>query len=737
MATDPTLPPTTPTPEEIAAVEKYTEAQKKQAETAALANTENTDSIDIFKQIGKYTDDAGNSLANMGNLTGAAALKFGLFATAIAGASEHFKSFTNIDTSRIGSFSNQFKGMMDTVQNSTGFSLASEAGKTLIAKFRDLSGNSKEFQKALDGGGSTLLKFGKQLLTNADNSLRFQAALMQGAAQAGNLNELYKGMGTTFTGIGDHLGNLNQVTSEFQATMSRAMTATGTESVDEIGKFTASLIQIPGGLEAMAKGMDIAGSHTDTLTAIMQMADGAGLDINQTLQDIHKTTTQFKLGIDDSTKFVARFADVSKDLKAQQADVRDALMQTTNAFRMFSMSGIDSAKMTQSVADAVKNYAFSLEQAGVPAQNALEIAKKYTMQFESLTEAQEAFISGQTGGPGGLLGALKFEDLLRQDPAAASAKIAESLKKAMGGTILTKPEAEAKGDFGSEQYMKERLMLTQGVLGIRASSNEEADAMISAMKAGRALPKADADKVMKETMDRGAEKERLSYTGIKEVNMSTETVRLQAGTMVLGGIQTAFSAGAGQETETGRGRNIEGQEILRRAQANAMTPVPGSPTERMEKQTGQTFKDVLPLLTSGFRSINEQFTKAAPLGVTDAQMQANIQARKESSALAPSPPTKTGTPSTTAGHEHTMRSGQQVGAAIRHPTTTATPGTGGTSTTPAFGVSHSGQPVPVTLSPGTVLNVRITGLPRNQHDGTANGQAVFDSPSASTKAPTF
>ncbi len=706
------------TPEQIAKmtpaeIQAATEALKAQGQ-AVQGVTQNIsdynqvqdNSLNILQKIQGYYADASTKLANMGELSGSAATTFGLMATGIAGATERLKSFTgSMEGNNLGTFSDSVKTLTDNVsKQGTVLGTATAAGKQLINVLGSMGVSSKDMNNVIKLGGTELAAFAKNVLTSADNALRLESILVTGASKGGDYDAIYKGTASTLALLGENMEDANKTAQNYGAMFSRVMEATKTDTdagQESMYKYIAAIAAIPGGTTAMANGMDLAGTHTDTLTALMQMAQGAGLDMDKVLEDVHKTTIQMGTGFDDSSKFVARMVDLSGDLHAQQTDVREALFKTTSAFKLYSLGAEDGAKLTQGLADSVKNYARALETAGVPAQNALEIAGRQITAMEGLSEAQESLISMDTGMGGGIGGALKFEELMSKDPVAASAKMMESMKKRMGGaqSLISRSQAAEGDEQMQQQYMKQRQMLLKGTLGVKANSKEEAEAMIEQMIQGKGLDtKGDASKTMADAMGKGAAKEQLTSTLVKEANITAETVRLQAGAINLGTIQNAASArtgGMGGTDGNGRGLNTTGQDMLRASQQKGMIKSDEGPEKQMFGMFSDLMKTAPKLTESAASSFMDQLTD---------KKQVTPEMTTPSKAIV--------SPQMPQAHNFGMGMSpytpayKQVGLAASANKRLHSPTQGVGS---SGGPVHANQPTPVTLVGGSGITVNFTG----------------------------
>ncbi len=748
-------------------------------------NTELKESSGVLDDLNNKFAEYGLSLDQLGNLTGASAAKFGLLTTFIAGAKEEFKGFVDVGKAGgIGTIGESLNGLMATVkQQGTAFGVAGAAAMKLRGMLTSMGAGGKELDEALRGGVNGLIAFGKNFVTSADNALRFQSGLMKAAAAGGNLKGIYEGVGTTFNGVGNRLENLNKVTSHFHNIMGQAMKATGIESVDVMGNLTMELIKTTAGLESMTKGMDIAGVHTDTLTGIIHLAHGAQLDVLQTIQDVGKVTSQYGLNTEDATKAVMRQVDVAGDLQARQEDVHEAVFKTLSTFKNYTMLGTDATKMTQGLTDSVKNWAQSLKNVGVPIQSALEMAAKYTAQLQGMDEAQASFVSQSTGGPGGLAGTFDFEDLIRTGKTQeATAKVAETMRqqlRALGGTgqIISREQARTMGDAGKEQFERQRVMMMSGLLGVKPGSREEGEQMMAALAQGgdifgKKTTEEQKNAVLADTMEKGKAQEQLAFTAVKEANIKTELVRLQAGTINLQGMQNAATARSGGIEATGVGIGAQ-QPLLKQRMGEGDLQAKGPGTGMAIKDIVNVKLDATKHMAFTADSARRQLTSAptendllkqagmtAPRGgaITPDQKQKMIEdemrrtgktkdqvtASLESAMKSPDATSGTGaqlTPSapvlskqstdalTAAMHRGSPTASRQVGQAIPPATTAITTGTSTATTGGAPGLTAGpGGPVPVTLAPGTAITVNFSGtclhcgrpMHQNEHGLTNN-----------------
>lgn len=718
-------------------IEEYTEKMHAASAATKVFNVDGADSADMLSNLHGRLAQAGIDLEDMGNLSGVAATKFGLLGNFAVGAAEHFKRFNeSVDPGRLGSFSDQMTSLITTVGGEgKAMGVATEAGGKLFSMLGKMGVAGKELSEIAKFGSTQLAAYAKNFLIGADNTLRFESALMDAAQQAGNTNEIYKATGA-------HLEKLNAVYSQFAGIMGDTMMATH-KSTEEISKYAISIASMPGGLTEMSKSMEIAGQKTSLLTAMIRFADGAGADHNQLMRDTAKATAQFGIAASDAFRYTARLADISTDLGAKQADVGDVLAKTSEAFRLYNMHGVDSIKMSQGLADTVKNYAQSLRDAGVPAAEAIELTGKYTHQLANMGEAEKSFLSQQTGGPGGLAGKFAMNKLMREHPEQVLEKQKELMKKLSGGgELVSEKEAEDNPALQQKMELQQKIMMG-GSLGVKAADENEANAMIQAMKEGKQITGTNASKSLADTIQKGAEKEQVSATAVQQMDITAEMVRLQASGMNLSTLQNATTARSGAAAQggtdgTGRGTNPENVDRLRAAQLAGMHPAAGSPTEKMGSLMARSVNDIPKALNDAGKSISEQLSQGTNTvgqlptpGATTNQPSSPAQPSLGLGSLGMDGFKPNIKP---AGADYTP-AGKQVGQALPSGTTAgATTHSAATARTTS-GVTGAGpasaQPIPVMLASGSAITVNFTG--KCPHCGSnihTSEQAAIQSPAS-------
>lgn len=766
---DPTN-PILPDPNTTAQAVQATEAQSgalqdldqkyiKVTGSALDFNNIQQNTLNLFQGLGHQVQNFSGYLGNLSAMNDTSTASFGLMSAALIKASDSFRHFTNIDTTRVVTFSEQYKKLLTTIRESpigsTAAKIAIDTLKESMAAFGlDTSKTSKVIADLKNG----VIASAESFLTSADNILHLSNTMIQNAAAQGNMQDLLKQTGVGFEKI-------NGVVGENVEIMNASMTATGLTK-DHMESFMNILKDLPGGMKNFGDSIHIAGQDTSILTAAIQYATGSGREMASVQKDMMEAMTSYGASTNDALKYTARMSEVSETLHARIEDVQAAVGSSVQAFKSFVYGGVDVNQMTKGMTDAMEQYVSRLQSVHVPTKNAIEMVKNLQDSMSKLSMGQEAFMSAQTGGPGGLRGALQIEDLMKTDPAAAQRKMEETIRKQMGPIISREQAKQSEG--AAAKYTMQMQMLQQGPMGAMVKDRGQAAAMMEAMATGKTLQSGDIKGTLNETVQRGQAIEQLSMTKISEMNVKTDSVSLSGGVVNLTTMQnampTARSGGIG-EMGTGRGLNEIGQTQLRETQAKGIAGRMDNPIKEllsaaadMLPSFGDAAKSFVEHIKSGDKEKIQQDQKEMQERIAAARAagdQKQISAAQRVSGALTSAASNTTDKQTNIGHDYVPAS-KQTGNVIpglsgadgifggfgvgQHSTNTdkqtnighgyapagkqvgnVIPGLSG-----ANGTDHVGNigrtskpttlqglgtqgPIPVTLAPGSSLTVQFTG----------------------------
>ncbi|HEY5268238.1 MAG TPA: hypothetical protein VII94_03840 [Candidatus Saccharimonadales bacterium] len=694
----------------------------KGSEGAAYFNTTISASNGFLAKLNDLAGSVGGSIGNLGAMAGESASKFGLLAAGILGAKEQFTNLSGVKTDNLLTYSGQFKTLIETVKGSPA---ATTSIKMMTDAMTAAHAPAGLIAKAVKEMGSGVLTTAEAFLVGADNNLRLQESIMQTTMHAGGLNEAFTELRAGIPGIGKDLSGLNEITNKYTKALEDSRYATHL-SMDTLAEYGAQLTSLPGGLKSLLTSTELAGKGTNILTVAIQYARGSGRDLADVFKDMTEATTRFGTSTDDAVKYSARMSEVSNVLGARQEDVRAGLLDSSEAFKMFAGAGSNANGMTQGMANAMSDYVKQLEGVGVPARNAIEMFGHYSKALATMTIGQQAFMSAQTGGPGGFMGAFQMMDLIKNKPEVAMKKMQDTIKKQMGGHMVSYEEAKHSDAAGAKLNQQIQLILN-GPMGKLANSPEEAVNLSEAIRTGGKMPTvgehakaaaADMDNAIntgKEDMERSN-----VIAGINDNVSAIKTEVEKFNNQTLQNLGAGTSVKAGGVGGTGAGIPVN-QDVQRNQQRAAQIGTLGSGSEVAMKNLGSSITNTPSAIKDAVLSLKEQmggslvsFADAQKSPEAAMKYQRQLSQNMQIPALNPGDAMKKFTPL-----DDFKNPGQQVAKAAKMAHTAGTAAMGGrtdgnshSSTGGAAGGIHAGptgQPVPVIFAPGATLKVNFTG----------------------------
>jgi len=441
-----------------------------------------SEAINFFSEAAKK---AHINIQNMNNLTEPMASKLALVSAGFINARAGFEGLAGVDTSGLVTMTNDFSLLSSALTKGGPAGAAVEAALTSIAK---ATGGTTEAAKATDAfkiGGSTALAYAKNLMVGVDNVYKMQNAMYQLTAQSGKMNSTLKGVGTDFGG--DKMVNMNELMTKQTQIMKEAEDATGLEA-SQIQAYWGELSNVPGALNNMTVSLSATNKNVNTLTATIDIAKATGYDYKRMMGDIAVSTTLYGTSMAGAIKFTSSIAEAGSRAGIPLKEMREAILNGVGAFKMFATSEAEADKQVTNISESMGRYALSLKNVGVSSGNAAALATQMTTAVAGLRIEQLAFLSQQTGGPGGLMGGYKIQKMLRDDPAAAMDLVKKQMMQQMGGKNIVDLDDAGKSQGAAAQYTKQVLMLQQGPLAQLAKTTGEADAILRSWTKGDAMP---------------------------------------------------------------------------------------------------------------------------------------------------------------------------------------------------------------------------------------------------------
>jgi len=633
----------------------------------------------IMNGIKDVANRAGTALREMGRSTSDQSLKFALLTTSVLKVREAFTGLAGIDQSGFTTFGQNLDRIRDMLlSGETAASKATTAMESLIGIARHAGATESQITAARQKGADAVWALAKNSLAAADNALRLQNAIIQLSGRTGTLNELFAAGGT-------RLRDINAVLARHQEMVGETASATGLLTED-VEKYWAQLGTIPGVLQQNIRLGDALGQNMGMLAATIQLARGAGRSFADVVKDMGEAFELYGVTGEPALLFTARMGEVANKFHIQLEDVRSALMETAETFKFFGNESEGAAALLSRFLGAMQNT-------GLGAKPIIEIYRNFTGQINQLSLAQKAFLSAQTGGPGGLMGAFQIENMLRSPTGLLEVfnRVRQTMQRQFG-SVVTLEEA-SRSPAAAAQMTRQIALMRQGPLGQFAQTDQQAIRLLEAfpkLQQGQISAEELSRTVLKDTIDRGQDIQDKSYSELTRIRTILERSTGAAGVPILGGIQRfGLTAGVGEEIEGGDVA-AEARENLRRhserataatgkvalnMQAKNLTDMRKEYSEQIVDEYGRFFQEAGTAFETFFQQIQKIMGRG---GLSSRGLTGTIPTGVDPGQF-----------STYAGYEQATRrkAGAQVGTAAagvaERPMPTTTTPTGGFSPTTA------------------------------------------------------
>jgi hypothetical protein len=452
--------------------------------------------------------------------------------------------------------------------------------KDSMDHINDVSQSIDSMQQSLKRVGINI-NINTPLIQNAVQAEKLETAYMRLAAQSGNLN-------TVFGGIGDRLQDVGAISGEYANKIGLIASANG-QSVKSALNLSSAIDKIPGSMSQVIITGSGAGAGMQKLDAAFKLISGSGMsqsDMVKTLSFAYEnlSASQGKI-VDSSQKGMEMFALISQVSNVLQVDLNDVRHTMEGIATDFSRVGNE----TDASAKILGRYTSALRETGLTAKASMDIIRGMTHSISQMEMGTKAFLSLRSGGPGGLQGAFKIEQLLRDGKLDQVMQMAErSLKQQMGGRIYSLQEA-ARDPGAAAQFMRQREMVKSGAFGIgKGLDDAGATRLLEALGKGNIGNAANRDELQQlvsgqsalaKVTDRGTQWEERQFNEIKRVSIATERAaiasEIQAGILLKSAIgslreQPLKDANAAQMRSDTRSANIAGER--QSSMSGATTP---------------------------------------------------------------------------------------------------------------------------------------------------------------------
>jgi hypothetical protein len=576
----------------------------------------------------------GQSMKQSSSLTSEQTKQFGLLNVMMIGARQQFEGLANVDFSAMTTFGEQIEFIRDTVGDSA----------TAIGKLSSLASSmGQALPDAFKGSIDMASKFVMGLARSADNTVKLRTAFIQLASQTGELGQVYQASGS-------HLENLNSIVAKQQQMIVDTAQATGMSSA-QVEKYYSQLAAIPKAMSETVAGGKKGSETISLLTGVMQFAAGSGRKYSEVIDDLHESFRDFRLSGQDALNFSSRMTELTSrfsDLGIEFKDVRSGLMGMSKEFKDITNAGESASKMTENMSQIMGEYIGALTKSGTTSAHAIDIIHSMTGAISGLKIEQKAFLSAQTGGPGGLMGAFQIDKMMKDgDIKGVMEKVQAQMKKQLGSIVTLDDATQSQG--AASQLMKQVSILRSGPLGQFAKTDQDAYRLLEAFKKKDEGGKFTLDdSAVVTTMDRGVEIQQKTFTEISRMRGLMESSRANANIASAEILETGFAASSGAnknnvDPNLETRRNLQSsmtqnairsgkdtQENSRQLNSGKVVDGSGEMVTRTVEDSKRFFSDLPRALSSNVSSVfqsifGESFSKASD----ENQLKADIERRKQ------------------------------------------------------------------------------------------------------------
>lgn len=433
------------------------------------------------------------------DITQAGSDAFDLFSIRVLKASDAFSKF-NTHSDALQNFTTQLSGL----------GTATDLTTNLLVKLATAGGASST---VLSGGADMIKGFVTSMASAADNAINLQNGYLSMAGASGQLGKAVGDAGT-------HFVDMNATMLKHRTLVDDIAGASGASAQQVAGFYQTLGSAIPGFVNQQVDAVDESGKSMNGLQAAMTLASGTGRDFTSIVTDMTTAYENFNASEKEALEWTNRMTELSNKFGINLSYTKGFLEENAKAFKMISDNAGDADKTFNRMFESFKNT-------GLSAKQSTDVITQMTGSLSHLTTAQKAFLSAQTGGPGGLRGAFQIDNLLREGKIDEVLQKAEdNLKKNFGGRIYTQKEA-GESDYAASQFQKQRTMVQSGAFGSLVKDDATAARVLEAMKNGTSATSAlkDPGDSLAKTIGTGQDVQRTTNTILNQILHSLERER--------------------------------------------------------------------------------------------------------------------------------------------------------------------------------------------------------------------
>jgi hypothetical protein len=468
----------------------------KFSEVLKIAGKEATDSIH------KLAEEAQNLFSSFLSLTsvGQEVKKAAFGATEVI--SDMFKK-SDIGVSNLVMGTFDLLGVID--KNITGMGKLGdsglEAGEKITTAFKSIS----PVLNNIFGSNSKIMNFSNAVLEGRDRVVSLERELISMALAQGRAADVTDQSAERFK-------DMSEAYVSYVNMSIKAAAETG-HTVSSIMELNKALSSIPGSL-----------SDAEQTVKVSRMAAAARMNELEAAKQVADMYTRLGTSEKDATEAMAYMHDKAGDSKLRMEAFNQTVLTVAGSFKMLGDN-------TNATTNFVGAFDRAFQDSKISPEAMKEVINSVGEGIAKMDTAKKAFISGATGGPGGLAGKFQIDELI------ATGHMDEVVKKTMtamqsqfGGPVLTRKDAVDNPALAGELY-KQMQYLT-GVAGI-AKNDEEAYRILEAMKTGvmdmlkPGAAEGEKGLALERQLGKGASLQEQTQTTMMKIHQTLEVARLR------------------------------------------------------------------------------------------------------------------------------------------------------------------------------------------------------------------
>jgi hypothetical protein len=373
--------------------------------------------------------------------------------------------------------------------------------------------------------GEKVSDFFGEMAKGSDKVINVQRAIVATAAAQGHLTSVISDSDKTFKGLNQEYQNFVDLNYS---------TAHDThQSVEAITDLYEVVKDLPGVFD---KSITIGNNSMGQMAAMSRMAAGFGVSNKSIGDELHALYERVGTEGKKAEETIANLHERAGDSKLRFPMFSKSVLDMADSFKMLGDN-------TDSATNIVSTFDDVLGKSNISPEALKQVVDGLGAGIKKMSEGQKAFVSAQTGGPGGLAGAFEIDYAIKEG------KMDEVIKKTMsamqnqfGGQVVTLKDVHQNANLAG-QLQKQVQYLTE-VAGIAGDKNQ-AYQLLEAMKSGVTdklkVGAGTTGKPLEDAVGRGVIFQEQSKNILMETHQTMEKIRLlQAGTYYRMGEQNEF-----------------------------------------------------------------------------------------------------------------------------------------------------------------------------------------------------